>query len=97
VFVLGSGFSVRAGAPLSRSALRAIFHPDRFNTELSRLKSYLQYFLFNGQGEWIEHSDFEEVLSRLDLIRHYRPYPGVDYGKVSYYEDLKNALSPASR
>lgn len=88
IFILGSGFSVKAGAPLSRTVLQAIFHSERMTPALSRLYSYLTDFLFGGRQEWIAISDFEEVLSRLDLIRHYKPYPDVDYSKVSLYEDL---------
>lgn len=88
VFVLGSGFSVRAGAPLSRSVLSSLFHRTGCTPHLRELKSYIDRFLFPGRPEWIAETDFEEVLSRLDLIRHYRPYPDIDYTQVSYYEDL---------
>jgi len=87
-FVLGSGFSVMAGAPLSRSVLSDIFHSDRSGSQILELKSYLDEFLFRGERSWHKNTGLEEVLSRLDLIRHYRPYPHVDYEKVSYYEEL---------
>lgn len=100
VFVLGSGFSVRAGAPLSRSVLGSLFHQAGSASPLRELKAYIDRFLFPGRPGWIAETDFEEVLSRLDLIRHYRPYPDIDYAQVSYYEDLligefTKILSPA--
>jgi hypothetical protein len=88
VFVLGSGFSVRAGAPLSRSVLGSLFRQDKSAPYLLELKSYIDRFLFPGRPDWVTETDFEEVLSRLDLIRHYQPYPNIDYTQVSYYEDL---------
>lgn len=88
VFVLGSGFSARAGAPLSRSVLANIFRQDRFIPKVMELKSYIDRFLFPGRPDWVNETDFEEVLSRLDLISHYQPYPNIDYEQVSYYEDL---------
>jgi NAD-dependent SIR2 family protein deacetylase len=88
VFVLGSGFSVRAGAPLSRSILSSLFRQDKSAPRLLDLKLYIDRFLFPGRPDWVTKADFEEVLSRLDLIRHYQPYPNIDYNQVSYYEDL---------
>lgn len=88
VFVLGSGFSVRAGAPLSRSILGSLFQRDRSAPHVQELKSYIDRFLFPGRPDWIKEADFEEVLSRLDLIRHYQPYPNINYNQVFYYEDL---------
>ena len=88
VFVLGSGFSVRAGAPLSRSILGSLFQQDSSAPHVLELKSYIDHFLFPGRPDWVTETDFEEVLSRLDLIRHYHPYPNIDYKQVSYYEDL---------
>jgi len=86
VFVLGSGFSALAGAPLSRSVLSKIFgRPEK--PGITELKSYLGSFLFRGQEDWISNTNLEEVLSRLDLIRHYRPYSNVDYSEVSFYEE----------
>ncbi len=88
VYVLGSGFSVKAGAPLSRSVLSAIFRPDRCDRQLQELKLFLDDFLFRGRQDWVPNTELEEVLSRLDLIRHYQPYPHTDYERVSYYEEL---------
>lgn len=88
VFVLGSGFSVRAGAPLSRSVLGTLFCREICAPHVRELKSYIDRFLFPGRPDWVNETDFEEVLSRLDLIRHYQPYPNIDYDQVSYYEDL---------
>lgn len=88
VYVLGSGFSVKAGAPLSRAVLPLLFREDRQTSDILNLKNYLADFLFHGRTDWYTDTGLEEVLSRLDLIRHYRPYPGIDYSKVSHYEEL---------
>lgn len=88
VFVIGSGFSTCAGAPLARSVLPAIFNPSRTDKANLSLKNYLDNFLFQGHKDWINNSGLEEVLSRLDLIRHYQPYPNTDYDKVSYFEEM---------
>ena len=88
LFVLGSGFSVRAGAPLSRSILGSLFSQEMYAPHVRALKSYIDRFLFPGRPDWVNETDFEEVLSRLDLIRHYQPYSNIDYDQVSYYEDL---------
>lgn len=100
VYVLGSGFSVTAGAPLARSVLNYIFHPARLDGQLRELKAYLDDFLFQGRPDWTGATELEEVLSRLDLIRHYKPYPGIDYARVVHFEELLLAeftrlLSPA--
>jgi len=88
VYVLGSGFSVEAGAPLARSVINHIFRTNGLNPQLMELKSFLDEFLFQGKQDWSDDTDLEEVLSRLDLIRHYKPYPGVDYSRVSHFEEL---------
>lgn len=88
VFILGSGFSAYAGAPISRTVLSAVFSPERMNTEVNQLKSFLSKFLFREENNWIHSSGLEEVLSRLDLIRHYKPYPDIDYNQVSFFEEL---------
>lgn len=88
VFILGSGFSTYAGAPLSRAVLPAVFSTDRQEPSVLELKSFLEKFLFRGECDWIQTSEIEEVLSRLDLIRHYKPYPNIDYNQVSHFEEL---------
>ncbi len=88
VFVLGSGFSSGAGAPLTGTVLETIFHEGRVTRQLSELKSYISAFLYQGRSDWVKTSSLEEVLSRLDIIRHYKPYPHVDYNEVIYYEEL---------
>jgi len=88
VFVLGSGFSSDAGAPLTGTALGKIFHQGRVTRQLSELKSYISDFLYQGRSDWINASSLEEILSRLDIIRHYKPYPHVDYDEVIYFEEL---------
>lgn len=88
VFILGSGFSTYAGAPISRAVLPAVFLTDRSDPSVLKLKSFLSEFLFRGESDWIQTSGLEEVLSRLDLIRHYKPYPNIDYNQVSYFEEL---------
>lgn len=88
VFILGSGFSTYAGAPVSRAVLPAIFSNEQPDPSVLRLKSFLGEFLFRGEYDWIQTSGLEEVLSRLDLIRHYKPYLNIDYNQVSYFEEL---------
>lgn len=88
VFVLGSGFSTYAGAPVSRGVLPAIFAPERQSESTVDLKNFLTEFLFKGRSDWVNTSGLEEVLSRLDLIRHYQPYPNIDYNQVSHFEEL---------
>ncbi len=88
VYILGSGFSTYAGAPLSRAVLPAIFSPEHQDTKITQLKDFLSDFLFRKEKNWVNTSGLEEVLSRLDLIRHYKPYAHVDYNNVSLFEEL---------
>jgi len=87
-FVLGSGFSAIAGAPLSREVIPEIFKHSSGSPALPELKSFLDDFLFRGHKEWVVDTGLEEILSRLDLIKHYKPYPGIDYCQVSLHEEL---------
>ncbi len=71
VFLLGSGFSVAAGAPLAKEVLAKIFSIEKIAPEIVALKSWLEKHLFMQQPNWLEVSNFEEVLSRLELFEHY--------------------------
>ncbi|WP_418789943.1 SIR2 family protein [Phosphitispora sp. TUW77] len=88
VFVLGSGFSSDAGAPLTSTVLKNIFKQGRGTRHVSELESYISNFLYQGRSDWINCSSLEEILSRLDIIKHYKPYPYVDYNEVIHYEEL---------
>lgn len=88
VFILGSGFSSCGGAPISRAVIPTIFKEEQNDHMTVELKRYLSNFLFNGQDQWLNDADLEEILSRLDLIKIYRPYHNIDYDKVACFEEV---------
>ncbi|MDA8213041.1 MAG: SIR2 family protein [Clostridia bacterium] len=71
VFLLGSGFSVAAGAPLSREVLKKIFARDSKTFEVAQLETWLDRHLFHNRSHGCQQADFEEVISRLELFEHY--------------------------
>ncbi|HEX3031163.1 MAG TPA: SIR2 family protein [Bacillota bacterium] len=71
VFILGSGFSAEAGAPLSSQILKRIFSPENQNNRLWRLYEWLDTRLFAARPGWLGTTEFEEVLSRLNLFDYY--------------------------
>lgn len=101
IYVVGSGFSSCAGTPVLRDVLLELFK-NKEDPLTKELKNYLQNLLFpNQKDEWIHSSTLEEILSRLDLIKMYRPYENVDYHQVSHYEEMllqkfSSLLSPGS-
>lgn len=88
VFVLGSGFSAPVGAPLTRNVLPRIFSGANTDPQIHRLQLWLDKTFFNRKPDWITSVSFEEILSRMDLIKYYRPYPDIDYKELEYYEEL---------
>ncbi len=88
VFVLGSGFSAPSGAPLTKSVLPQIFYEKNNCPQIQNLKNWLENTFFPKKPNWIKTASFEEILSRLDLIRMYRPYPDTDYKELECYEEL---------
>ncbi|MFZ5640624.1 MAG: SIR2 family protein [Bacillota bacterium] len=88
VFVLGSGFSAPGGAPLTRNVLPRIFDGDNKDPQIQELQAWLANTLFPKKPDWLTSVSFEEILSRLDLIKYYRPYPDIDYKELEYYEEL---------
>ncbi|MFZ3171264.1 MAG: SIR2 family protein [Carboxydocellales bacterium] len=71
VFLLGSGFSVPAGAPLSKEILRKIFSKHSLDVEVAQLETWLDSHLFHNHPTNCREADFEEVISRLELFEHY--------------------------
>lgn len=71
VFLLGSGFSVAAGAPLSREVLKKIFAGDYKTADVLQLETWLDRHLFHNRPHGCRQADFEEVISRLELFEHY--------------------------
>ncbi|MHB1167173.1 MAG: SIR2 family protein [Carboxydocellales bacterium] len=71
VFLLGSDFSVAAGAPLSREILRKIFSKHSLQVEVAQLETWLDSHLFHNHPTGCREADFEEVISRLELFEHY--------------------------
>lgn len=71
VFLLGSGFSVAAGAPLSKEILSKIFSQHSLQVEVAQLETWLNRYLFHNQPTGCREADFEEVISRLELFEHY--------------------------
>lgn len=71
VFILGSGFSTAAGAPLEGEILRQIFEANRLLKEFAELESWLKTHLFQSCPNWQQVSDLEEVISRLELFARY--------------------------
>lgn len=88
VFVLGSGFSAPGGAPLTRNILSRIFAAENIKPHMCHLQTWLGKTFFNKKPDWIKTVSFEEILSRLDLIKYYRPYPDINYQELEYYEEL---------
>lgn len=88
VFVLGSGFSAPVGAPLTKSILPRLFSCGSIDRRTQDLKKWLEMTFFNKKPDWINSVSFEEILSRIDLIKYYRPYPDIDYKELEYYEEL---------
>lgn len=71
VFLLGSGFSVAAGAPLSRDVLGKIFSNNSKTGEVAQLETWLDDHLFHKHPHGCRQADFEEVISRLELFEHF--------------------------
>ena len=88
VFVLGSGFSVPSGAPLTKNILTLIFAEINTDPRIKQLKLWLDNTFFTKNPDWLRSASFEELLSRMDITRYYRPYPDIDYSELEYYEDL---------
>lgn len=88
VIVLGSGFSAPSGAPLTRNVLPRIFAGRSRDNRIQELYAWLEQTFFIKRPDWVTAASFEEILSRLDLIRYYRPYPDLDYRELEYYEEL---------
>ncbi len=95
VFVLGAGFSTASGAPKASAILTEMFDSPA-NRELAQA---VRDILFPRNPDWLHKASFNEVLSRFDLIRYFRPYPNVDYQKVEKVEraliqELVSMLAP---
>lgn len=82
LFILGAGFSTMSGAPKEKEILPKIFQ-DPNNTELF---SSIIRILYHKHPSWLENTSFNEILSRLDLIRYYKPYPNLNYDLVENTE-----------
>lgn len=95
VFILGSGFSAPGGAPLTRNILPQIFAIDKKKPQICNLQTWLEKTFFNKKPDWINSVSFEEILSRMDLIKYYRPYPDINYKELEYFEELLLASLPA--
>lgn len=88
VYILGSGFSADAGLPLSRDILKVIFNNHRYDTEVVQLKDWLAKNFYPHEPDWINHNNFSEILSRIDLIRYYKPIKQANYKEIDYYETI---------
>lgn len=88
VYILGSGFSADAGLPLSRDILKIIFKNPSHNSEVFQLKKWLEENFYRNEPNWINHNNFSEILSRIDLIRYYKPIQQVNYQELDRFEDF---------
>jgi NAD-dependent SIR2 family protein deacetylase len=88
VYILGSGFSVAAGAPLSRDINQELFVENNLNN--SYLGTWIKKNLYNNQEKWYIKSSSEETFSRLDLYLHYlKP---TEINERNIVQDIKNQL-----
>jgi len=88
VYVLGSGFSVAAGAPLSRQVLTRMFSPENLTPELAELEQWLARHLFQHRPNWQEEANIEEVVTRLDLYRYYQALSDKETKELINREEL---------
>ncbi|MDA8235514.1 MAG: SIR2 family protein [Clostridia bacterium] len=88
IYVLGSGFSSAAGAPLSRQVLSRIFCQDNLTPQLTELQQWLSCHLFSRRPRWQEEVNIEEVLTRLDLYRHYQALNAEEIKDLNNREEL---------
>ncbi|MHB8171659.1 MAG: SIR2 family protein [Thermincolia bacterium] len=88
IYILGSGFSAAGGAPLTRQVLSRIFCRDNLTPELTQLQQWLSQHLFSRHPHWQEEVSMEEVLTRLDLYRHYHVLTGQEIDDINNREEL---------
>ncbi|KNZ69346.1 hypothetical protein Tfer_1983 [Thermincola ferriacetica] len=83
LYVVGAGFSAASGAPRETEILPRIFSQPK-NKPLAKI---LTEVLYPDTADWPAKVSFQEVISRLDLIRYYQPYPNIDYNLIDQCEN----------
>lgn len=70
VYLLGSGFSKAAGAPLGRELMEKIFDQhDKPN--INKMKHWIYKHIFPTKKDWISNCEIDELISRLTLHCYY--------------------------